>query len=62
MSTGDATHGGEPRPAAVTLRDDEALATALAGLELDAVVPPALFAALAEVIAWAHRQEARHAA
>jgi flagellar biosynthesis protein len=43
--------------AGVPVRRDPALASALAALELDEVVPPELFEALAVVIAWAYEQE-----
>lgn len=44
--------------AGVPVRADAALARTLATLDLDAVVPPELFEALAAVIAWAYEQEA----
>lgn len=43
--------------AGVPVRRDPGLASALAALELDQVVPPELFDALAVVIAWAYEQE-----
>lgn len=44
--------------AGVPVKSDPALASALVALDLDAVVPPALFDALAAIIAWAYGQEA----
>lgn len=41
--------------AGVPVRHDPALAEALARLELDLEIPPDLYAAVAEVLAWAYR-------
>jgi flagellar biosynthesis protein len=49
----------EARAAGVPVRDDAALAEALAGLELGAQVPDSLYRAVAETLAWAYRLEAR---
>lgn len=38
-------------------RRDEALATLLDRVALDAPIPPALYVAVAEVLAWVHRLE-----
>lgn len=43
--------------AGVPVREDAALASLLAAIDLDALVPPELYAALAEVLAWAYRQD-----
>jgi flagellar biosynthesis protein len=43
----------------VPVRDDAALAEALARLQLEAEVPPELWAAVAEALVWAHRLAAR---
>jgi flagellar biosynthesis protein len=45
----------EARAAGVPIRDDAALAEALAGLDLGAQVPEALYRAVAEALAWAYR-------
>jgi len=45
----------EARAAGVPIRDDAALAEALAGLDLGAHVPEALYRAVAEALAWAYR-------
>jgi flagellar biosynthesis protein len=45
----------EARAAGVPVRDDAALAEALAGLELGTQVPDALYRAVAEALAWAYR-------
>jgi len=49
----------EARAAGVPVRDDAALAEALAGLDLGAEVPDALYRAVAEALAWAYRLEGR---
>lgn len=49
----------EARAAGVPVRDDAALAEALAGLDLGARVPEELFRAVAEALAWAYRLETR---
>ena len=46
------------REAGVPVRADPALAQALAALELGAEVPEALWAAVAETLAWAYRLDA----
>jgi flagellar biosynthesis protein len=51
----------EARAAGVPVRDDAALAEALAGLDLGAHVPEELFRAVAEALAWAYRLETRGA-
>lgn len=43
--------------AGVPVHEDVALASLLAAIDLDAIVPPELYAALAEVLAWAYRQD-----
>ncbi|MEA2155656.1 MAG: flagellar biosynthesis protein [Solirubrobacteraceae bacterium] len=48
----------EARAAGVPVRDDAALAEALAGLDLGADVPEALYRAVAEALAWAYRLDA----
>jgi flagellar biosynthesis protein len=45
----------------VPVRDDAALAQALARLELEAEVPPELWAAVAEALVWAYRFTTRAA-
>jgi len=45
------------REAGVPIREDAGLALTLAALDLDQVVPPALFEALATVLTWAWEQE-----
>jgi flagellar biosynthesis protein len=47
----------EARAAGVPIRDDAALAEALAGLDLGAQVPESLYRAVAESLAWAYRLE-----
>lgn len=47
----------EARAAGVPVRDDAALAEALAGLDLGAQVPETLYRAVAESLAWAYRLE-----
>lgn len=49
----------EARAAGVPVRDDGALAEALAGLDLGANVPEELFTAVAEALAWAYRLDAK---
>lgn len=46
------------REAGVPVREDPALAQALAALEQEAAVPPELWRAVAEVLAWAYRLDA----
>jgi flagellar biosynthesis protein len=46
------------REAGVPVRSDPALAEALSALELGANVPPELWAAVAEALAWAYRLDA----
>lgn len=50
------------REAGVPVREDPALASALAALELGGEVPPELWRAVAEALAWAYRLEAAAAA
>lgn len=45
----------EARAAGVSVRDDAALAEALAGLDLGTQVPEDLYRAVAEALAWAYR-------
>jgi flagellar biosynthesis protein len=45
----------EAKSAGVPIREDRALAEALAGLELGAEVPEALWVAVAEALVWAYR-------
>jgi flagellar biosynthesis protein len=47
------------REAGVPVRSDPALAEALAGLELGAEIPPDMWRAVAETLAWAYRLDAR---
>jgi flagellar biosynthesis protein len=49
----------EARAAGVPVRDDAALAEALAVLDLGANVPEELYRAVAEALAWAYRLDAR---
>jgi flagellar biosynthesis protein len=49
----------EARAAGVPVRDDAALAEALAGLDLGAQVPEDLYRAVAEALAWAYRLDSR---
>lgn len=49
----------EARRNGVPIHDDSALAEALAALSLDAEVPEALWAAVAEALIWAHRVDLR---
>lgn len=46
------------REAGVPVRSDPALARALAALELDSDIPPEMWRAVAEVLAWAYRLDA----
>jgi flagellar biosynthesis protein len=46
------------REAGVPVRSDPALARALEALELDAQIPPELWRAVAEALAWAYRLDA----
>lgn len=48
------------REQGVPVREDPALAEALARLELAQEIPSELFVAVAEVLVWAYRLEARH--
>jgi flagellar biosynthesis protein len=45
------------REQGLPVREDPALAEALARLELEQEIPPELFAAVAEVLVWAYRLE-----
>lgn len=47
----------EARAAGVPVRDDAALAEALAALELGTEVPEELWAAVAEALVWAYRMD-----
>jgi flagellar biosynthesis protein len=49
----------EARAAGVPIRDDAALAEALAGLDLGAHVPEELYRAVAEALAWAYRLDSK---
>jgi flagellar biosynthesis protein len=49
------------REAGVTVHEDAALAEALAKLQLDADIPPDLYAAVAEALVWAYGLEPRRA-
>lgn len=49
----------EARAAGLPVRDDAALAEALARLDLGAQVPESLYRAVAEALAWAYRLEGR---
>jgi len=49
----------EARAAGVPVRDDAALAEALAGLDLGHRVPEELYRAVAEALAWAYRLDGR---
>jgi flagellar biosynthesis protein len=49
------------REAGVPVRSDPALAEALAALDLGAAIPPALWRAVAETLAWAYRLDAEAA-
>ena len=50
------------RAAGIPVREDPALAEALAALELDTEIPEALYTAVAEAIAWAYALDAKAAA
>ena len=62
VATGRGLHAArileEAEQAGVPVRRDAALANALAGLELGHEVPEELWAAVAEVLAWAYRLDA----
>jgi flagellar biosynthesis protein len=45
----------------IPIRDDPVLAAALATLELDTVIPPELYAVVAEVLAYVYRVKGRGA-
>ena len=47
------------REAGVPIREDPALADALARLQLDLDIPPELYAAVAEALVWAYSLDAR---
>jgi flagellar biosynthesis protein len=47
------------REAGVAVREDAALAEALAGLDLDREIPEDLYAAVAEALAWAYSLDLR---
>ena len=47
------------RSAGLPVREDAALAEALAGLELDREIPEDLYAAVAETLAWAYSLDLR---
>jgi flagellar biosynthesis protein len=49
------------RAAGVPVTSDPALAEALGSLRLDSEIPPELYAAAAETLAWAYRLDARAA-
>jgi flagellar biosynthesis protein len=49
------------REAGVPVRSDPALVRALAALELDAEIPPELWRAVAEALAWAYKLDAQAA-
>jgi flagellar biosynthesis protein len=46
------------REAGVPVRSDPALSRALAALELDSEIPPEMWRAVAEALAWAYRLDA----
>jgi len=52
----------EARRAGVPVREDAALAEALAKLDIGTEIPPELFAAVAEALVWAYRLDGRAAA
>jgi len=52
----------EAREAGVPVREDAVLAQALETLELDTEIPPELYKAVAEALAWAYRLTGRAAA
>jgi flagellar biosynthesis protein len=45
--------------AGIPLREDPLLVEVLAKIDLDALIPAELYQALAEVLAWAYRQDAK---
>lgn len=47
------------RAAGVPVREDPALAQALSALELDREIPPELWRAVAEALAWAYKLDAK---
>lgn len=47
------------REAGVPVREDAALADALARLQLDLAIPPELYAAVAEALVWAYSLDVR---
>jgi flagellar biosynthesis protein len=47
------------RESGIAVREDAALAEALAGLELDREIPQDLYAAVAEALAWAYSLDLR---
>jgi flagellar biosynthesis protein len=51
----------EARKAGIPVREEPALAEALARLPLDTEIPPELYTAVAEALAWAYRLDARRA-
>ena len=52
----------EARKAGIPVREEPALAEALARLPLDTEIPPELYTAVAAALAWAYRLDARRAA
>jgi flagellar biosynthesis protein len=51
----------EAREAGIPVREEPALAEALARLPIDTEIPPELYTAVAETLAWAYRLDARRA-
>jgi flagellar biosynthesis protein len=51
----------EARAAGIPVREEPALAEALAKLPIDTEIPPELYTAVAETLAWAYRLDARRA-
>ena len=49
----------EAKAAGVPVREDPALAQALAALELERTIPGELYAAVAEALAWAYRTDVK---
>ena len=47
------------KEAGVPVREDAALADALARLQVDLAIPPELYAAVAEALVWAYSLDAR---
>jgi flagellar biosynthesis protein len=45
------------RDAGVPVREDASLVEVLAKIDIDQLIPPELYQALAEVLAWAYRQD-----